>query len=144
MTILRNIYATARLWLAQPLTAKRVPHIDGVQAAEKVAAIVGSWRFVIWQNAAVVAWIVFNAVALLGFHADPYPFILLNLMFSWQASNTGPILQMTGNAGALRDRAQMARIEQVENTLAALLAENTALTQQIHAMLSAQGQTTAA
>src|SRR5258708_5930134 len=76
----------------------------GERAADAVAEGMGSWRFVITQNAIVAVWIAFNLVALFGLRWDPAPFILLNLLFSWQASNIGPVLQMTGNRAAQRDR----------------------------------------
>lgn len=76
----------------------------GDRAADRITALVGSWKFIIWQNVIVFAWIVFNLIAIFGLKWDPYPFILLNLVFSWQASNTGPILQLTGNRQAAKDR----------------------------------------
>lgn len=89
----------------------------GERAADALAAFVGSWKFVIWQNVFVLVWILINVVAMFGFHADPYPFILLNLMFSWQASNTGPILQLASNRQAQRDRmrddTEAAEVEQL-------------------------------
>ena len=75
----------------------------GDRVADKIAASVGSWRFIIISNALVLLWVLINVtVALLRW--DPYPFILLNLVFSWQAFNTGPILQKTQNRQAARDR----------------------------------------
>lgn len=75
----------------------------GERFADNLARWVGSWPFVIWQNVAVSAWMLVNILAWV-MQFDPYPFILLNLVFSWQAANTGPILQMTANRAAERDR----------------------------------------
>ena len=103
----------------------------GERAAEHLASAVGSWRFVIWQNVIVACWIIFNLVAVFGFRFDPAPFILLNLLFSWQASNTGPILQLTSNRQAQKDRMRDDTEAQEVDTLVALLQQNTALTEQI-------------
>lgn len=75
----------------------------GDRFADSLARCVGSWPFVVWQNIGVAAWMGVNALAW-AMQYDPYPFILLNLLFSWQAANTGPILQMTANRAAERDR----------------------------------------
>lgn len=53
----------------------------------------------------VAAWIVLNLIAWAR-HWDPYPFILLNLMFSVQAAYAGPVLMMSQNRQAERDRYQ--------------------------------------
>lgn len=75
----------------------------GERVADAVAQQMGSWRFIIIQSCIVFCWIVLNAVGF-AFRWDPYPFILLNLAFSTQAAYTGPILQMTSNRSAARDR----------------------------------------
>lgn len=76
----------------------------GDKATDALAKAVGSWPFVIAQNVVVAAWITFNMLAVFRWHWDPYPFILLNLVFSWQASNTGPVLQMAQNRQSEHDR----------------------------------------
>lgn len=81
------------------------PATFGQRAADAVASTVGSWRFVLTQNALIFAWMALNLLAWAN-HWDPYPFILLNLVMSWQAANTGPIIQMTGNRQAQKDRAR--------------------------------------
>lgn len=53
----------------------------------------------------MLAWILLNLVAW-SRHWDPYPFILLNLMFSVQAAYASPILMMSQNRQAERDRYQ--------------------------------------
>ena len=72
------------------------------RAAERVAALVGSWRFIIAQTVVVIAWVAANLY--LAFHFDPFPFILLNLAFSTQAAYTGPILLVAANRQATKDR----------------------------------------
>lgn len=63
----------------------------------------GSLKYIIWQTVAVIVWVTLNTVALLH-HFDPYPFILLNLMFSTQASYAAPLILMAGNRQEERDR----------------------------------------
>jgi uncharacterized membrane protein len=72
------------------------------RAADKVAAVVGSWRFIGIQSALLIAWIVFNALS--PGRVDPYPFILLNLILSFQAAYTAPIIMMSQNRQADIDR----------------------------------------
>jgi uncharacterized membrane protein len=72
------------------------------RAADKVAEIVGSWRFIIIQSGLLFAWIIFNAVS--AERVDPYPFILLNLLLSFQAAYTAPIIMMSQNRQSEIDR----------------------------------------
>jgi uncharacterized membrane protein len=62
----------------------------------------GSWKFIIAQSIFVGAWIVLNFLAFLR-HWDPYPFILLNLLFSTQAAYSAPIIMMSQNRQAQKD-----------------------------------------
>ncbi len=75
----------------------------GQRAADRITRIVGSWTFIIIQSAFLVVWITLNVVAWQK-HWDPYPFILLNLMLSFQAAYTAPIILMSENMEAERDR----------------------------------------
>jgi len=71
--------------------------------SDRFARVIGSWRFIIIQSVIFGIWIVLNIV---GFakHWDPYPFILMNLVLSLQAAYSGPILMMSQNRQAERDR----------------------------------------
>lgn len=84
-------------------------HIDsmnfGQRLADSVAAGMGSWRFIIIQTIIVALWMALNVVAFIG-HWDPYPYILLNLLFSTQAAYAAPIIMMAQNRQNERDRAQ--------------------------------------
>jgi uncharacterized membrane protein len=75
----------------------------GERIADKAAAGIGSWRFLIIQTIAVVLWLILNIIGLVK-HWDPFPFILLNLLFSVQAAYTGPVLLLAGNRQAQKDR----------------------------------------
>ncbi len=76
----------------------------GQRVADKVAATVGSWRFIIIQSIVLLAWLVFNILALGVYHWDPYPFILLNLALSFQAAYSAPFVMMSQNRQAEKDR----------------------------------------
>jgi len=74
----------------EPATAAR-PTL-GQRIADAVAAVMGSWTFIIIQSGILFAWITANLVgAMRGW--DPYPFILLNLALSFQA----PVIMMSQN-----------------------------------------------
>lgn len=75
----------------------------GERMADGVAKGMGSWRFIIFQTVFVALWMSLNAVAYMH-HWDPYPFILLNLLFSTQAAYAAPIIMMAQNRDAERDR----------------------------------------
>ena len=90
--------------LAQNPLKRRVT--VGERLADKVAAIVGSWRFIIIQSVLLLAWITLNVIGWLQ-HWDPYPFILLNLALSFQAAYSAPIIMMSQNRQSDLDRADM-------------------------------------
>ena len=75
----------------------------GHRLAEWTVQMVGSWKFIIIQSALLVVWTIVNIVAWFE-HWDPYPFILLNLFLALQAAYTGPVIMMTQNRQAARDR----------------------------------------
>lgn len=80
----------------------------GERVADGVAASVGSWPFIIIQSLLLGLWIVANAFLIRdwlgGKPFDPYPFILLNLVLSFQAAYTGPVVMMSQNRQAAKDR----------------------------------------
>jgi uncharacterized membrane protein len=75
----------------------------GAVLADWVTKIVGSWRFIIVQSALLGIWIVLNMMAFIN-HWDPYPFILLNLVLSFQAAYAAPIIMMSQNRQSEIDR----------------------------------------
>jgi len=77
----------------------------GQRLADGVAQGMGSWRFIIIQTLIVLLWMALNVVAYVG-HWDPYPYILLNLVFSTQAAYAAPIIMMAQNRQNERDRIQ--------------------------------------
>lgn len=75
----------------------------GDRISDKVAAVMGSWPFIIIQSILLAVWVGLNVVAWIN-HWDPYPFILLNLMLSFQAAYAAPIIMMSQNRQATIDR----------------------------------------
>jgi len=72
----------------------------GQRAADVITQWLGSWTFIIVQSVTLAIWIALNLTELI-FHAwDPYPFILLNLMLSFQAAYAAPIIMMSQNRQA--------------------------------------------
>lgn len=77
----------------------------GQRLADKIANVMGSWQFIIWQTIFVLCWMGLNVLGIIR-HWDAYPFILLNLIFSTQAAYAAPIIMMAQNRQADRDRVQ--------------------------------------
>lgn len=91
--------------------ANQARHDDlkwSARVADRVTAVFGSWPFIVAQSALIVAWLGYNGyVALRVLHSgdfDPYPFILLNLLFSTQAAYAAPLILLSQNRTAERDR----------------------------------------
>jgi uncharacterized membrane protein len=78
------------------------------QFAETVARFLGTGRFIAVQSLLVIAWIVLNVVGAVH-HWDPYPFILLNLVFSTQSAYAAPLILLAQNRQDDRDRATIER-----------------------------------
>ena len=78
----------------------------GQRIADSVANGMGSWGFIIAQSIFVVIWMALNVIGFIQ-HWDPYPFILLNLIFSTQAAYAAPIIMMAQNRQSQRDRLQV-------------------------------------
>jgi len=78
----------------------------GDRLADSVARFGGSWAFIIIFVAGLVAWIVTNTVLLASYGGtfDAYPFIFLNLILSMVAALQAPVILMSQNRQANRDR----------------------------------------
>jgi uncharacterized membrane protein len=76
----------------------------GERIADRVAATMGSWSFIIVQSILLIIWIILNITAYVR-EWDPYPFILLNLALSFQAAYAAPVIMMSQNRQAAIDRA---------------------------------------
>ena len=100
----------------------------GQRIADKTANTIGSWSFIVIQSILVAIWITINLLAFIH-RWDPYPFVLLNLLFSVQAAYAAPIIMMSQNRQNERDRHQATEdyetnlrakkeIEELQRTLA--------------------------
>lgn len=78
----------------------------GQRTADAVARVGGSWPFVIGFLVFLGIWMAVNAWLLVTRAFDPYPFILLNLVLSCIAALQAPIIMMSQNRAAMRDRMQ--------------------------------------
>jgi uncharacterized membrane protein len=83
----------------------------GQRIADRVASFGGSWTFIIIYLSFLIAWMAFNTFILIhygrgenGAQFDPYPYILLNLMLSMTAALQAPIIMMSQNRAAEKDR----------------------------------------
>lgn len=79
------------------------------QFAEGFARFMGTARFLAYMTAFVVVWIAFNVIGIFGLRWDPFPFILLNLFFSTQASYAAPLILLAQNRQEARDRVAIDR-----------------------------------
>jgi uncharacterized membrane protein len=78
----------------------------GERLADRVAQLGGSWAFIATFTAMLVGWVVVNTVVLTRFGGgfDPYPYIFLNLILSMVAALQAPVILMSQNRQAARDR----------------------------------------
>jgi uncharacterized membrane protein len=84
----------------------------GQRIADRVALIVGSWTFILVQSGIFLIWVAVNIYLVVSAIRqpgslsawDPYPFILLNLVLSFQAAYTGPVVMMSQNRQTEKDR----------------------------------------
>ncbi|WP_149204315.1 DUF1003 domain-containing protein [Actinotalea subterranea] len=94
------------------------PDVVG-RGAEAFARFMGTGRFLLYMSGFVVVWVAVNAFALLGLRWDPFPFILLNLFFSVQASYAAPLILLAQNRQDDRDRVALEQDRQrAERSLA--------------------------
>jgi len=76
----------------------------GERVADKVAQFGGSWGFIGLFGGILVVWMLVNAWVLARHPFDPYPFILLNLVLSTLAALQAPVIMMSQNRQAHKDR----------------------------------------
>ena len=113
----------------------------GQRTADWVANTMGSWSFIVIQSIILFFWIVLNVVAWIKAW-DPYPFILMNLVLSLQAAYAAPIIMMSQNRQAAKDRLEahndfiinQKAEEEIRVIMEHLEAQNQAIAQ-IHQML---------
>ena len=78
----------------------------GNRIADRVARFGGSWAFILAFTGLMALWVVSNSIILVrwGSPFDPYPFIFLNLVLSMLAALQAPVIMMSQNRQAARDR----------------------------------------
>ena len=124
--------------LDQPREARRPllsrPEVDPDafgRFAEGFARFMGTARFLGYMTIFIIVWIAINVVGIFGFKWDVYPFILLNLIFSTQASYAAPLILLAQNRQDDRDRVT---IEQDRARNERSLADTEYLTREIAAL----------
>jgi uncharacterized membrane protein len=104
------------------------------RVSERIARFLGSWRFIGYMTAFIIAWLLFN---LSPYAVDPFPFIFLTLLLSLQASYAAPLILLAQNRQADRDRVQYqddrARTDR-------LIADTEYLTREVAALRVALGE----
>ena len=95
----------------------------GQRLADRVGAVGGSWSFIIGFAAFLIGWAVLNGVLLANHALDPYPFMFLNLMLSLLAAFQAPIIMMSQNRQAAKDRMAAALDYEVNLTSELAIAE---------------------
>ncbi len=113
MSLIQDLHAAEQKLLMQLRDARRkqravdeapAPTLTvGQKVADAVAAMMGSWSFIIIQSVILMIWIVLNLTAWVQ-KWDPYPFILLNLALSFQAAYAAPFIMMSQNRQSDIDR----------------------------------------
>ncbi|MFN0122176.1 MAG: DUF1003 domain-containing protein [Blastocatellia bacterium] len=78
----------------------------GQRVADRVASFGGSWTFILLFCFALVCWVALNSwlLARSGAAFDPFPYILLNLLLSMTAALQAPVIMMSQNRLAAKDR----------------------------------------
>ncbi len=89
----------------------------GERLADRVAAIGGSWSFIVGFGVFLAVWAILNTVILAAHAFDPFPYIFLNLMLSMLAALQAPVIMMSQNRQAAKDRLE-ARLDYETNVRA--------------------------
>lgn len=81
----------------------------GERLADNIATFGGSWSFIMSFGVFMAFWVIANTVLLTRDVFDPYPFVFLNLVLSMLAALQAPIIMMSQNRQAARDRFEAAK-----------------------------------
>jgi len=123
----------------------------GQRAADNFTSSFGTWTYIIIQTIVIVVWMFLNVVGFFVWKWDTYPFILLNLAFSAQASYAAPLILMAANRSSQVDRLTLEHdamqtdsiltMQQTQLDLLNAIKEETALLEEIHRHLDPSGTT---
>lgn len=80
------------------------------RCADFVTEFCGSWAFVLWFSLLIIVWVILNTTLLLFGTFDAYPFIALNLILTVVSTLQGPLIMMSQNRQADRDREAVVEI----------------------------------
>lgn len=102
---LRTTHELLRTQVSRNVNVEEQERLTFAQrVADRVASFGGSWSFILIFFAIMLVWVVLNSTALLRDHFDPYPYILLNLALSMIAAIQAPVIMMSQNRQASKDR----------------------------------------
>ena len=110
----------------------------GQRVADRVASFGGSWTFIIIFGVVMLIWVTLNSAALFVRHFDPYPYILLNLFLSMVAAMQAPVIMMSQNRQAAKDRLQADQDYQVNLKAELEVAQLHSKLDHLHARLEEQ------
>jgi uncharacterized membrane protein len=103
------------------------------RAVDGFVAYFGSLRFIGWMTVVIIGWLVVNSLWLIkGIRWDPYPFILLNLAFSAQATYAAPLILLSQNRSAEHDRLKAEADYATNETALAEIRADHELTGEVH------------
>ena len=142
---------TQRTYFKHPVNQKlHDERTFGQRSADNFTNAFGTWTYIIIQTVIIVIWITMNVVGFI-YHFDEYPFILLNLGFSAQASYAAPLILMAANRSSQVDRLTLEHdaaqtdsiltLQQTQIDLLNAIKEETALLEEIHRHLDPTGAT---
>ena len=140
-TAMRGVLARAdrrQIVTEDPIQRLNAQTTFGERLADQVATFGGSWRFIILFGIVLVVWTVANTEILGKSAFDPYPYIFLNLMLSMLAALQAPVIMMSQNRLATKDR-QMAGYDYEVNLKAEV--EIMALHEKMDSLLTEQMMT---
>jgi uncharacterized membrane protein len=128
-----NIKSGESLWHRHPAVRSGDDLTLGERAADRMRNVMGSWPFVFGFFAVMIAWAIGNSVFALGGRRgfDPYPYILLNLFLSMLAGVQAAALLIAAKRADGISSEIAVHTERNTDDIKTLLAENTALTEQV-------------
>jgi uncharacterized membrane protein len=107
----------------------------GEKLADRVAAVGGSWSFIVGFMLFMAAWAWLNVAILVGHAFDPYPFVFLNLLLSMLAAIQAPLIMMSQNRQAAKDRLATALDYEIDLKAETSIAELHAKVDALHGRL---------
>lgn len=105
--------------------------------SERIARFLGTWRFIGYMTTVIIVWLLWNVLVPSDLRFDAYPFILLTLVLSLQASYAAPLILLSQNRQTDRDRVQYGQDRaRAERTIA----DTEYLTREVAALRVALGE----